>query len=92
MAYFTTGALAWGLPRKGLPGVLPLQYRPRTRAHVALSVAHGIAMGTTLALAAAHAAVEPDTAAWQAINGSHALAGFATAGLVLAAGLTLRAR
>lgn len=91
-SYFISGLLAWGMP--GPDGT------PRTkrfssmhggrRAHVALSIAHGLALATTVALGAVSSFATRDTAAWDATVTAHHVAA-ATTSLLIVFAVTIRA-
>lgn len=89
--YFVSGVLAWTMPGPdGTPAskrLSPRMSRGR-RAHIALSVAHGIAMVATVTLGTVSSFATRDTPAWNGtIVAHHAAAATTTTLLLLGVGL-----
>lgn len=89
-SYFGAGITAWTAP----PAYTNAQIAAGKKkadsgdVHVALSVAHGICMGTMIATGFAMANVAKGED-WDHLLSAHTVTGFATAGLVIAAGIAI---
>ena len=88
--YFVAGLLAWTMPG---PDGAPASRKPfpslvgGRRVHVALSIAHGLAMAATIALGAVSSFATRDTPAWNAtVTAHHVAAATTTVLLVVAIG------
>jgi hypothetical protein len=89
--YWTTGALAWAMPPAYNANIKAKGGKKKADsgdAHVALSVAHGIGMGTML-ITGALLANAADNDAWKPLMVTHTAVGFATAALVIGAGVVI---
>ncbi len=94
-AYLGAGIVAWTMPAAFLSGPKAADTSVKKgvdsgKLHIALSVLHGVAMGTVVATGILQANVATGEA-WEALVTSHAIAGFTAAGSVIAAGLVIGA-
>lgn len=89
--YWTTGALAWAMPpayNANLKAKSGKKKPDSGDAHVALSVAHGIGMGTML-ITGALMANAANNDAWKPLMVTHTAVGFTTAALVIGGGIVI---
>lgn len=88
--YWSAGVTAWTMP----PALqLNRAQEPKKvdsgELHAALSIIHGIAMGTVIATGILQANVIPASEAWGAVESTHAISAFTAAGTIIAAGIVI---
>ncbi|MCO4770035.1 MAG: hypothetical protein KDA24_08410 [Deltaproteobacteria bacterium] len=90
--YWTTGAISWAMPPAYKANVASAPGKKKKAdsgdAHVALSVAHGIGMGTMM-ITGALLANAADNKAWEPLMVTHLAVGYATAAMVIGAGIVI---
>ena len=92
-SYLGAGIVAWTMPPALISGPRAADTSVKKgvdsgKLHMALSVLHGVAMGTVVATGILQANVATGEA-WEALVTSHAIAGFTAAGAVITAGLVI---
>ncbi len=88
-SYLSAGLMAWTMPKAYRSSVAGRVKKANSGdAHVALSVVHGIAMGTVIATGILQANAATGDA-WDALVGIHGAAGLTAASAVIAAGIVI---